>query len=183
MPRRDKALPAGAADKERTMDTRFQAPGDYPRPENLSRNIRYARMLLTLYSGRDSELTAVAQYRYHHILTQQLPGLAESLEGIARVEMLHLGILGGVIYQLGLRPSYTFFQGTRRVRWNAGFVREGRNPRDMLEEDIRAEACAAEGYRNAIRWIPEESIQVLLQRILLDEELHLAQLRGLRERL
>jgi bacterioferritin len=165
------------------MDTRFQAPGDYPLPQNLSRNIRYARALLVLYSGRDSELTAVTQYRYHYILTQQLPSLAECLAGISLVEMRHLNILGNVIYQLGLRPSYTYFQGTRRVRWNAGFVREGRNPRDMLEEDIRAEACAVEGYRNAIRWIPEESIALLLQRLLLDEELHLALLRGLRERL
>lgn len=163
---------------------KFRADDPYIQPERLPRNIRYARTLLGIYSGRESELTAIHQYIYHHaVIHPELPELSECLRQIAMVEMHHLNLLAGTIHMLGLRPSYAFYQGTRRMRWNAGFVQYGRNGRDMLDIDICGEMRAVEGYQNAIRCIPDDQIQRMLRRIIKDEELHIEILTGLRERL
>lgn len=162
----------------------YHVDAPYSLPEELPRNMRYARILLSAYSGRESEMTAVSQYIYHHVMAQAThPEAAETLRGIAIVEMHHLDLLAGCIRMLGLHPTYSFYQGTRRVRWNAGFVQYGRNLRDMLELDIRAEYCAIEEYENIIRQIPEPAIQQLMERIIEDERLHILLLEALREQL
>lgn len=166
------------------MELIYQAQGPYPLPEKLPRNIRWARMLLCSYSGRESEMTAVNQYVYHHVMAEgDLPDISESLRHIAIVEMHHLELLAKAISLLGLRPSYAYYQGTRKVRWNAGFVQYGRNLREMLELDIAAEYRAIECYEQAIRCIPEEQLQALLRRIVEDERLHIQVLTGLRDSL
>lgn len=166
------------------MEFICQAQGEYPVPQHLPRNIRYARILLGAYSGRESELTAVHQYVYHHIMAEaEGDEIGRALKGIALAEMHHLDLLAGVIRQLGLHPTYTFFQGTRRTRWNAGFVRYGRNLREMLNIDLAAEQAAIEGYNTVLRCIPDEQIQALVHRIIQDEELHLQTLTQLRQSL
>lgn len=164
------------------MEHAYHAQGEYPIPRNLPRNIRYARVLLGAYSGRESELTAIHQYLYHHILAgADHPEIADALRGIAIAEMRHLDLLADVIRQLGLYPTYTFYQGTRRVRWNSGFIRYGRNLREMLDVDIAAERTAIEDYKRVLRCIPEAQIQALIERILLDEEEHLRVFTRLRQ--
>ena len=92
-------------------------------------------------------------------------------------------MLGATINMLGLRPSYTFYQGTRRLRWNSGFVQYGRNLREMLDLDLAAEQRAIEAYEQAVRLIPEEQIQKLLRHIIEEEKKHVQILTGLRDSL
>lgn len=160
----------------------LQAPGPYTQPEKLPRNIRYARILLSAMSGPESELTATHQYIYHHVMAErELPEAADILKGIAIVEMHHLDMLAGTINMLGLRPCYGYYQGTRRVRWNSGYVEYGKNLKDMLSLDLEGEKRAIESYSQMIRCIPEESIQQLLRRIIEDEETHVVALTRLLE--
>lgn len=156
----------------------------YSLPEQLPRNIRWARILLNAYSGKDSELTSIHQYSYHRLMAgQTAPDIAENLLFLALQEMRHLELLGATILMLGLRPSYTFYQGTRRLRWNAGFVQYGRNLREMLELDLAGEHRAIEAYEQAVRAIPEQQIQELLRHIIEDEKRHIGILTGLRDSL
>lgn len=163
------------------MFSAYRIDAPYPRPEGLERNIRYARILLAAYSGQGSELTAVMQYLYHYQMAErQSQEIADCLRGISIVEMHHFELLGSCINALGLYPTYSYYQGTRRVRWNAGFVNYGRNLRDMLDSDIAAERRAIEDYEHAARCIPEPQIQSLMKRIIQDEALHLEILTELR---
>lgn len=166
------------------MYSACQVHAPYPRPERLERNIRYARILLASYSGQVSELTAMLSYLYHcQMAERQNPEISDCLRGIALVEMHHFELLGGCINRLGLYPTYSFYQGTRRMRWNSGFVQYGRNLRNMLEIDLAAEHRAIEGYECAVRCIPEPQIQAMLHRIIQDEELHISILTELRRKL
>jgi bacterioferritin len=114
---------------------------------------------------------------------RQRQDVSDCLRGIAIVEMHHLELLGEYINRLGLYPTYSFYQGTRRMRWNSGFVCYGRNLRDMLDSDIAAETKAIEGYERDIRSIPDPVIQSLLRRIIEDEEIHVKALTDLRQTL
>jgi len=167
-----------------TNTSPYRAPLPYPQPEGLGRNIRYARILQSVYSGPDSELTAIHEYAYHRVLTQSdQPELSALLGGIAMVEMDHLRLLGECILRLGLHPTYSFYQGTRRARWSAAFVQYGRTPKNIVDLSIQGEQMAVEGYYSAIHRISDKGIGSLLKRIIEDEELHIKALTELRKRL
>ena len=160
----------------------YRSPKPYPIPQGLSRNIRYARILQYAYSAGSSELTSIHQYIYHAIATEQeLPKLSQALKGIAVVEIHHLYLLGQCIMQLGLLPTFGYYQGTRRARWNSGFVQYARHPKGVIEFTIQTEVQAIEYYQSAISRISDEQVTALLHRIIEDEEEHIRILEELRE--
>jgi bacterioferritin len=166
------------------MNKNYHSGVSYPLPDKLPRNIRWARILLNIYSGKDSELTSMHQYLYHHLMAgPTMPDIAENLLFLAQQELEHLNLLGATINMLGLRPSYTFYQGTRRLRWNAGFVQYGRNLKEMIELDLAGESRMMDHYEQAIRLISDEQIQKLLHHIMEEEKMHINTLISLRDSL
>lgn len=160
----------------------YRSPAPYPRPKGLSRNIRYARILQTVYSSGASELTSIHQYIYHHIITEgDAPEISRVLREIALVEMHHLYLLGECILQLGLHPTFSYYQGTRRARWNSGFVQYARQVKGVIELGIYSEEQSIECLKEAAAKIPDEQIVALLNRLVEDEELHLKILLGMRD--
>ena len=154
----------------------------YPLPEGLSRNIRYARILQCAYSAGNSELTGIHQYTYHAIaIERESPVLSRALKEIAVVELHHLHLLGQCIMLLGLLPTFGYYQGTRRARWNSGFVQYARGPKGIIDLSIKAELQTIEFYQNAIERISDEQINALLSRIIEDEQVHIGVLEELRE--
>ena len=155
----------------------------YPVPDGLGRNIRSARILQCAYSAGSSELTSIHQYIYHSITAEQeSPELSHTLKGIALVELHHLHLLGQCIMQLGLLPTFGYYQGTRRARWNSGFVQYARNPKGVIGLCIQTELQAVEYYRSAIERIADEQVAALLYRIIEDEEEHIRILENLLEK-
>jgi len=162
----------------------YNSPQPYPRPEKLGRNIRYARILQSAYSGNVSELTAIHQYTYYQVVSEhEHPQLAQVFDGIAAVETKHLKMLGQCILQLGLHPIFSYYQGTRRARWNSGFVRYARHPKSIIDLCIQAEQQTIELYYGIIRRIADEQITTFLKRLVEDEELHIKALTGLRSQI
>ena len=160
----------------------FRSAEPYPIPWGLSRNIRYARILQCAYSAGNSELTGIHQYTYHAIaMERESPALSNTFKEIAMVELCHLHLLGQCIMQLGLLPTFGYYQGTRRARWNSGFVQYARGPKSIIDLSIQAELQAIEFYQNAIERISDEQITALLGRIIEDEQVHINVLEGLRE--
>ena len=160
----------------------YRSTEPYPLPQGLSRNIRYARILQCAYSAGNSELTGIHQYTYHAIaMERESPALSVALKEIAAVEFHHLHLLGQCIMQLGLLPTFGYYQGTRRARWNSGFVQYAKNPKGIIDLSIQAELQAIEYYQSATERISDEQITALLSRIIEDEQVHISVLEGLRE--
>jgi bacterioferritin len=147
----------------------------YPEPRVTAPNRFYAELLLDDYAGPTSELTAVHQYIYHDFtFHERYPELAELEECIAIVEMKHLELLAETILLLGVDPRFWYVRKNRYVYWDASFPYYGTNVCDRLAADIEAEEGAIKQYRAHQAMIKDPHIVALLERIILDEQHHLA---------
>ncbi len=144
----------------------------YPELKVERENLRYARLLREDMAGRVSEFTAVSLYLYHHNdIEERFEETAELLEAVSIVEMRHMEMLAELIMMLGGDPVYA----DRRGRpWSARYVDylTGR-PCSQIKADIAAEKAAIEQYRYHISVIDDRFIKRVLERIILDEMLHL----------
>jgi len=147
------------------------APGPYPEPAVQDQSPEYAALLLEDYAGQVSELTASAQYIYHHIVVPEgYEWIADLLEDTAIVEMKHLELLGETIRLLGADPRYYAQDG---VYWSARHVAYREGLRQQLEADVEAERAAIAQYERHYALIADPHVRRLLARIMADEQLHL----------
>lgn len=122
------------------------------------------------YAGMVSEFTALNQYMYQYILlTEKDRSFAHELECIAITEMRHKEMLGKAIVRLGGTPIFA----TCNSYWCANFVNYVEDPQRMLVSNIGIENAAIANYRFHIQMISNASVRQLLERIILDEELHI----------
>ncbi|MDU3354998.1 ferritin-like domain-containing protein [Clostridium sp.] len=134
----------------------------YPDIKVEKENSRYANILLHNYSGIVSEFTAIDQYVYHKFkLFKDCPAVSQAIGEIAMVEMHHLEMLGELILLLGEDPRYWIKKKDKRYYWNG------------LDYDIQAEVVAIRDYNKALNEISDPNIVKIIERIILDEELHL----------
>lgn len=148
----------------------------YPEIRVEKPNIDYAKILLNNYSGKVSEETASHLYIYQHfILQNKNKEYSEILEQISIVEMNHLEMLGKTIELLGVKPAFMWYDENKKglIPWKANYVDYDTDIKDMINIDIKAEEDAITDYKNALKLIKDKYIQELIERIILDEELHL----------
>ncbi len=88
--------------------------------------------------------------------------------GIAKTEMHHHHLLGEAIYRLGGYP----IMGARTY-WNGNMVNYTLDPRKFLQQNIAAEESAIMNYERTILNLDDECIKMMLERIILDEEIHI----------
>lgn len=149
------------------------APYTYPPVKVEGKNIKYARLLMDDYAGVVSEMTAICQYLHHHFhLDEKYPDVAELLEEVSIVEMRHLEMLGETILLLGGDPQFGHFVKGKPTYWSGSYVKYSKDICQALRFDVQAERAAIANYRKRITQIRDKHIQKLLQRIILDEELH-----------
>ena len=150
-------------------------PSPYPDVEVLSPNLAYAEILMDDYAGIVSEYTAISQYLYHHFLFKQIDKrLGELLKSVSINEMLHMEILADTIKKLGgnplIRGSKSSLSGNF---WSGKFICYGTNLCEQLKSDINAEYKAINGYQKHICCIGDSQVQAILERIILDEKVHI----------
>ena len=149
------------------VDKPYQAV-DVPRENRF-----YASLLMDDYAGAVSEYTAISQYVYAHIISDETD-LYDDFLGIAMVEMTHLDLLGDIIKQLGGNPVFRSSQGNL---WNSSLVPYSNSIRNRLRLAIRSEEKSIDQYKAHITRINDPNIKALLQRIILDEEIHIQVLK------
>ena len=161
------------------MDKPVRLSLPYPEPKNIVPNRETAAIVAPAYAGAHSELTATLQYIYHHFNFLELNDekTASVLVGIAVSEMQHLDILGRLLYGLGADPVFTRMPPYRCDFYSASFVNYSRSPKKMLLDDLAGEMTAIKEYREIIARIKEEEIAACIERIVLDEELHIKVLK------
>lgn len=150
----------------------------YPEVESGPDNRRTVLLLMQDYAGVISEMSAVTQYVYGHIvLNKKAEDISKTLERISIAEMRHLELLGEAIVTLGGDPVYA----SRGRFWSAKYISYVSRPREVLTENIKGEQDAIRQYKRHIEMIRNQSVVRLLERIILDEELHIRVLNELLE--
>lgn len=145
----------------------------YPPIKVVAKNEEYAELLLDCFSGNDSEMTAVCQYSYHARNNKPYDDeIAACIEKIANVEMLHLQILSDLIFMLGGYPVYRSSNKADTGYWSGRHVCYGRSLLEQLQSDLELEYRQIKGYHTLIYLIEDPFIQAILQRMILDEQVH-----------
>lgn len=152
----------------------YADPAPYPAITVQQPNMYYAELLIDDYAGMVSEFTAINQYLYHHYFFKEVDeSLGELLDNVSINEMLHMEILAELIKMLGGKPVIRGGSSTAGTFWSGSFVFYGHTLCDQLNADIQAEHKAIAAYREHIRIIADSNIKAMLQRIILDEEVHI----------
>jgi bacterioferritin len=86
--------------------------------------------------------------------------------------MKHLKLLGETIKLEGIKPMYINNASPHGKLWSPIYVNYTTYIMAMLKEDIKSEQKAIENYKYHITLIQNKHIIKLLERIILDEELH-----------
>jgi len=152
-----------------------------PYPEiSLPRNAAWAGAMLNNFAGLNSELGAVTSYTYRSI-TQggDSSELGKCMMELAKVEMRHLERFGLCAKALGTDPRYWYPRGAGFAYWSPCPLNYSQKPAELLTASIREEKAAIEKYNGQINAIADKGLQMLLARIVLDEELHLRILEDL----
>jgi len=158
------------------MEAKHIYKSDLPYPEIScqDKNKSYANLIQVNYAGAISELTAINQYIYHSLaISEKFKDVAHCLKHIAMVEMEHLEILGKLIIALGGNPRFEINKGGRELEWSPKFIEYGSNLASMLRENIDGEKAAIRQYKSTISLIKNDNITKILERIIVDEEIHI----------
>ena len=146
----------------------------YPEIKVKDKNLEYAKLLHDDYAGFVSEMSAITQYVYGHLVTDKVnEKVTATLEGIAMAEMKHLELLGKAIIALGGNPVYWGTYNNMDQYWNASYVSYSKDVKQLLMDNIKGEQDAIYQYKRHIYIIRDPHIQELLSRIVMDEKLHL----------
>ena len=153
----------------------YRANLPYPPIRAEEENLYYARMLMRDYAGLGGELTVAQQYQYQSIIMQpQNEALSLALQKIAAVEMHHLRMVGEMIFLLGGDPKYRVMRSRRPVYYSGVFVDYSKTMSKILMDNIAAEEKTICNYTDRLQQIGDPYIQVVIRRIIQDEQVHIA---------
>lgn len=153
----------------------------YPSTEYLVKDVRSGQIISFAYATLKSELTAILQYTYHHFYFNGVnDDFADTLMSIAVAEMKHLDILGEAMLKLGVDPKYVQCPNSRTY-FNTSTVSQSKIPEKMLMDDIAGELEAIATYKKMLFVLENEQVEAIIQRIVMDEELHLETLKKMLE--
>lgn len=149
----------------------------YPSVETLQKDVRSGQIISFAYATLRGELTATLQYTYHHFYMGETDkDDAETLMRIAIAEMKHIDILGEAMLRLGVSPKYVQCPNTQTF-YNTSTVSQSTTPAKMLMDDIQGEMNAIADYQKMLFILKNEQVAAIIQRIILDEQLHLETLK------
>lgn len=152
----------------------YASPEPYPPIQVAEPNLCYAQMLSSVFASAKSELTTITQYTYFSwVLDQEAANLAAALRKIAQVEMHHLNLLGKLMTALGGNPIYRSYPYKRPAFWSSGVLQYQCHIEKALHISIAGEQTAIDSYRHLSKLIQDSGVTKVLQRIVLDEEIHI----------
>lgn len=144
----------------------------YPEVRVQGRNTSDAALLSNDYAGQISEMSAVSQYSYQHLITQDAR-ISKAVACISMVEMHHFEMVGKLIFMLGGNPRIAV-QNNCAVRfWTAQNIDYCADPKCYLIINIESEEKAIASYLKRIEQINDAYVHKVLERIILDEEHHI----------
>lgn len=164
------------------MEYKSASSKPYPCIKVERKNPLYGEILLQDLAGQISEETSIHKYLYQSVIQEeQNDFIASVLEDIAKVEMHHLKILLKLIHLLGVDPKFRTIECfyDQPVYWKAQYVPYETDLQKILDFGIEQERKVIDQYQNHIQIIQDSYIQDILNRIVLDEKIHIETLQKL----
>lgn len=154
----------------------------YPVVKVKSTNRFYAREMLSNIGACNSEMSAVSLYFYNSLVTSNLyEEVAACFHQVMLVEMHHLEIFGKLAQMLGADPRLWRCGRGNMMYWTPGCNQYPRRLNDLLRNAIVGEQEAIAKYSRQAECIRDPYIVENLNRIILDEQHHIAIFQGLWE--
>lgn len=154
----------------------------YPSTSELTEDVRSGNIISFGYATLKGEVAAVLQYVYHHFYFGiKSKEDADVLMSIAIAEMTHIELLGSAMLKLGTSPRFVQCPNTSAY-FNTSQVSDAKSPTKMLMDDIQGEMNAIAGYQKMLFALKNEKVAALIQRIILDEQLHLETFKKMLEK-
>lgn len=154
----------------------------YPSTSDLTTDVRSGNIISFAYATLKGEISAVLQYVYHRFyfgLTNKED--ADTLLSVALAEMTHVDILGSAMLKLGTCPRFVQCPNTNAY-FNTSQVSKATSPTKMLMDDVQSEMNAIADYQKMLFALKNEKVAAVIQRIILDEQLHLETFKKLLEK-
>lgn len=156
------------------MQQAYRAGLPYPKLDRLHPDRCAAEIIAPAYAGSRGELGTILQYLYHHFRYTEkgMERFSLDMEGIAAVEMTHFDLLGTALIRLGVDPVFTMHPPRRCDCFNTSRIAYSGHPQKMILDDIEGEQNAIARYEDMICRLRNEEVAALIQRIVMDERLH-----------
>ncbi|HJA30538.1 MAG TPA: manganese catalase family protein [Candidatus Eisenbergiella pullicola] len=148
-------------------------PCPYP-PLRVERpNPLYASEMLSNIGACNSEMSAISLYLYNStILTPVNREFAEIFHKLSAVEMHHLNIFSHLAHMLGADPRLWTCSGKRPCYWSPACNHYPRQLVPLLKNALQGEQDAILKYRRQADQICDAYVTDLINRIILDEQIH-----------
>lgn len=161
-------------------EMRFAADAPYPSVQVTHQDPELGAQILDNVGGSNSEISTIALYIYNHYITNdEFKSVGEIFRQIAMVEMHHLDIFSGLSLALGMEPRLWTRQNNRFQYWTPSYVNYALDLKTMVLRALNGELAAIEKYEKQIDSTDDNYIIANLQRVILDEELHVEIFRQL----
>lgn len=157
----------------------FSSDKPYPNVCVEERNRMYAKAMLDNIGGANSEISAVSLYFYNNLVTGCHEDLSYIFHKISIVEMHHLEIFGKLALELGENPRLWTTKGRRMVYWTPGYNHYPVQLEALLHNSLKGERAAVEKYEQQACSIKDMNIVECLNRIIVDEKIHIQILESL----
>jgi len=152
----------------------IQAPGPYPPLRVQGPNPVYAEMMLSNMGSPNSEMSAVAFYRYARLMSRR--GDAETsvlFHKVSMVEMHHLDLFGELALALGAQPRLWHCRNCRWEYWSPRYVNYAHcSAKDLVKAALEDERAAVRKYECQAKCIADPDLAALLRRVIEDEKEH-----------
>ncbi|MDO5519087.1 MAG: ferritin family protein [bacterium] len=150
----------------------------YPPIKVQKQNSYYGCLVYEDYAGEGSELTASSMYLYHSIVTASMnEEISCLLKRIGIAELTHIAMLGKLLNALGCSPKFQTITDGNQTDWNASCLSYNASLKSILLAFIKGEEAAIGQYQDHINKINDPCINAVLERIVLDEQLHYSTLQ------
>lgn len=136
-------------------------------------NEEHGQMILDNVGGMDSEMSAISLYLYNHIISADaFKELNQAFLKISEVEMRHLDIFSQLAFKLGMDPRMWSCFNEHNEYWSPAYNNYPNQLDALLVNAITSEHKAIEKYQFQAKVITDPFIVAILNRIILDELLH-----------
>ena len=115
------------------------------------------------------------------VLSAEFPEVADTLQAIAIAEMHHVQLLGKTMFALGVTPLFTRYPNSKNY-YNTSYVSQSVTPTKIFVDNLKGELQAIAEYRKILLALNNEQVAALVERIILDEQLHVETLKSLMEK-